>query len=120
MPKRLFLSEFQRWRSQHASASTTPTRQAYQGGQAQVDSRELMGRCVTVVACAYGPMHTTAAVRERGRRMTILVCLPEVAIPSKQTGKHANQKLLSLSQAQLLHQRLLTRKRVLRKLQVLG
>jgi hypothetical protein len=59
--------------------STTPHRQAYQGRQAQADSRELMVCCVSAVAYASKRGLFTDAVRERGRRMATLVCLPVLA-----------------------------------------
>jgi hypothetical protein len=62
------------------SPSNAPLRQAYQGGQAQADSRELMGRLELTVAYAYKSLEITDTVRERGRRMVILVCLPDCAV----------------------------------------
>ena len=59
--------------------STTPHRQAYQGRQAQADSRELMVCRVTAVAYAQKRWPFGDAVRERGRRMATLVCLPVLA-----------------------------------------
>ena len=56
-----------------------PLKQAYQGGQAQADSRELMGSFALTVAYTYRSLQITDAVRERGRRMAILVCLPDYA-----------------------------------------
>ena len=62
------------------SPSNAPLRQAYQGGQAQADSRELMGSFALTVAYTCRSLQLTDAVRERGRRMAILVCLPDCTI----------------------------------------